>query len=157
MTEYNRFHTDFNALRLHAQVLYWMKNFDRSIKVYDQTISLFPNVSAVKLDYGRVMFEMGKHTKAQDLLTDHLIDDSLNIEANTMMAYLNMWSGHQKKAIKRANMVLKQFPDNKEALDILNEINIITAPYVSAGTNFQSDYQPNKANSTVVETGMYRS
>jgi predicted Zn-dependent protease len=87
LTEYNRFHKDVNALRLHAQVLYWMKNFDRSIEVYERTISKFPNIAVVKLDYGRMSFELGKQKKAQALLNDFITTDSFNVEANIMLSY----------------------------------------------------------------------
>ncbi len=157
LTEYNRFHKEVNALRLHAQVLYWMKQFNRSIEVYEKTLSNFPGISVVKLDYGRLLFELGKLKKAQALLNDFITNDSLNVEANIMLSYINMWSGQNKAAKDRANLILKQYPDNKDAISILNQINIYTTPYISAGTNFQSDDQPLTATGFAVETGVYRS
>jgi hypothetical protein len=104
-----------------------------------------------------MLFELGKLKKAQALLNDFITSDSLNVEANIMLAYINMWAGYNKAAKDRADLVLKQYPDNKEAISILKQIHTYTAPYISAGTNFQSDDQPKTGTGFAFETGVYRS
>src|SRR5262245_9732093 len=65
LTKYNANHSDFHGLSLHAQVLYWMKAFNRSIEVYEKAIQSFPQPSSLYLDYARVEFNLGKLSKTR--------------------------------------------------------------------------------------------
>ncbi|MGI8581873.1 MAG: tetratricopeptide repeat protein, partial [Chitinophagaceae bacterium] len=86
LTVYSLTHSDINALRLHAQVLYWMKNFNRSAEVFEKTLAVFPDVQVVKLDYGRMLFETGKLSHSQVLLEDYKLHDPGNAEVNILLA-----------------------------------------------------------------------
>lgn len=157
LTEYNSHQKDINALRLHAQVLYWMKDFDRSVKTYEKTLANYPNIAVVKLDYARMLFEMGKFKRARSLLLDFIETDNLHAEANIMLAYINLWAGDIQPAKYRADLLLEHYPGNKEATDILKQIHTYTAPYITVGANFQSDDQPKTGTGFAIEAGVYRS
>lgn len=157
LSSYNLHHTDVNTLRLHAQLLYWMKDFNRSSKVFEQTLSYFEFIPEVKLDYGRFLFEMKKYNASRKLLTEFLVTDSLHAEANIILAYMALWNGRLQEAEKRATLIAKQYPSNKEAADIFYLIKQYTTPYMSAGVNFESDDQPRTGNSIEIQGGVYRS
>ncbi|MDB5222104.1 MAG: hypothetical protein JWN83_771 [Chitinophagaceae bacterium] len=157
LTQYNLGHNDINALRLHAQVLYWMKDFNRASEVYEKTLVSFPDQHVVKLDYGRMLFETGKLSHAQLLLEDYRTYDSANAEVNILLARLYYWNGHIQKAKERVADVLKPYPDNPTALGILAEINTLTAPYIRLRGIYISDDQPLKSTDVEVEAGWYRS
>src|SRR5688572_24102193 len=57
LTLYTASHTEINSLRLHAQVLYWMKDFTRSAQVFETALAAFPKTNILKLDFGRLLFE----------------------------------------------------------------------------------------------------
>jgi tetratricopeptide (TPR) repeat protein len=157
LTQYNNDHTDLNALRLHAQVLYWMKAFDRSTALYEKAMTIFPNPSGLHLDYARVSFNLGKLSKAKSLLSIYRQVDSTNVEADIMNAYLKLWTGKLASANKRADKILQQYPTNVEANDIKKTIGMWTVPYVKAGTQFFSDDQPVKGSTYYIEGGVYKS
>lgn len=157
LTEYNLQHVDINAFRLHAQVLYWMKNFTRSAEVYERMLVSFPGLQVVKLDYGRMLFDKGKLIHAQEMLEDYKLYDSANAEVNILLARLYYWSGHIKMAKERLQDVLKPYPDNQTALNILNEINKATAPYIKSGGIYSSDDQPLRSFGVDLEGGWYKS
>ncbi len=157
LMQYNIDHSDINALRLHAQVLYWMKEFDRSIFVYEKALQLFPDVLIVQLDYGRVLYELNKLPKARQLLKQYLDHDSTNAEANIKIAYIDLWNGRITAAKKRASFLLQKYPGNVEAVDIMYQINYNTAPYIKAGINFSSDDQPLNRSDYLIEAGVYKS
>lgn len=95
---------DVNAFRLHAHVLYWMKDFRGSQDVFKKTLSIFPNEQVVKLDYGRVLYELGKLNQAKPLLDDYKLYDTDNPRVNILLAYINYRRGHIKTATKEFRM-----------------------------------------------------
>ena len=155
LTQFNLHHTDSNALRLQAQVLYWMKNFYEAILVYEKTLSLFPAIVVVKLDYGRVLFELGNYSKAKPLLEDFVLTDTNHAEANILLSYIDLWSGRINAAKKRALFLQKTYPGNKESADILNTIASYTAPYFEVMPVAFSDDQPLKGFAINMEGGKY--
>jgi hypothetical protein len=157
LTKYNKDHTDIHALRLHAQILYWMKAFDRSTNVYEHAIRLFPQPSSLHLDYARVLYQSSKLPETRRMLKLYRQYDSSNVEAEVMYAYLNLWNGKTGVAKKKAEWLLQKYPGNAEATDILNQVGNYTTPYLRTGTEFLSDDQPLKAHVHYVETGVYKS
>lgn len=148
---------DVNAFRLHAQVLYWMKDFKSSQDVLKKALSVFPDAYAVKLDYGRLLFEMGKLNQARLLLDDYKLNDTNNAEVNILLAHINFRSGNIKTANERVKDVLKLYPDNQMALSIQRDINYNTSPYVTLHGTYHSDDQPLKSSGFEVESGVYKS
>jgi hypothetical protein len=134
-----------------------MKAFDRSIEVYEKAIILLPKPSPLHLDYARVLYSLGKLSKAREILKIYKQFDSTNAEADIMTAYMNLWSGKIGSAREKAGKLLQQYPTNAEAKDILSTISMWTVPYVKAGTQFISDDQPLKGNAYYVEGGVYKS
>jgi tetratricopeptide (TPR) repeat protein len=157
LTTYNLNHTDINALRLHAQILYWMQEIKRSSEVYEKALTSFPEMPVVKLDYGRMLFETGKLPHSQLLLEDYRLHDSSNAEVNILLSRLYYWSGHIKKAKARLQDVLKPYPDNPTALSILTEINNAAAPFIRMRGIYTSDDQPLESTGIELETGWYNS
>jgi len=92
LTGYNEHHSDVNALQLHAQVLYWMKQFDRSAAVYENTINRFPNAIALQLDYGRMQFELYHLNKAKSILMKVIAHDSTQTEAGTILKQIKTYT-----------------------------------------------------------------
>ena len=157
LTKYNAEHCDINALRLHAQLIYWMKDFDRSIALYEETLQFFPAPSPVHLDYARVTYSLGKFPKTQKLLKIYKQFDSSNAEADIMTAYIDLWNGKNKSAQKIAEQLLAKYPGNAEATDIMSKIHSWTVPYAKAGMQIISDDQPVKGQSYYAEAGVYKS
>ena len=157
LTKYNHDHCDINALRLHAQLIYWMQDFDRSIALYEETLQYFPAPSPVHLDYARVLFSMAKLPKAYKLLKVYKQFDSSNAEADIMTAYIDLWNGRNKAAEKTANQLLAKYPGNAEATDIKGKINSWTVPYAKIGMQSMSDDQPMKGSTYYMEAGVYKS
>jgi hypothetical protein len=157
LSAYNQHNADINGMRLHAQVLYWMKEFDRSAAVYENALRVFPDMKVVELDYGRMLWELKKLTKAQVLLNEYLTYDKENSEAKVMLAYISYWKGRNSLAKEQLASILNTLPTNQPALDLLNEINVVTAPYIKLGGQASSDDQPLKKSGFNVEAGMYNS
>ena len=157
LSKYNLHHTDVNALRLHAQVLYWMKSVDRASQIYQKALTVFPDQHVIKLDFGRMLFESGKLQLAETQLTEYLLTDDKNIEANILLANINYWKGNIKNAKQQLAIVTNIYPNNERAVALLREINLATAPYVRLGAAFSSDDQPLNKSGFEAEAGWFQS
>ena len=157
LTKYNLDHCDINALRLHAQLAYWMQDFDRSIALYEETLQFFPAPSAVHLDYARVLFSLVKLPKTYKLLKVYKQFDSSNVEADIMTAYIDLWNGRNQSAEKIADQILAKYPGNAEGTDIKSKLNSWTVPYAKIGMQTMSDDQPLKGTAFYMEAGVYKS
>ncbi len=157
LTLYTTSKPEIHSLRLHAQILYWMKNFARSAQVYETALAAFPDSNILKLDYGRLLFETKNLRKAQLLLTDYLVTDSMNAEANILLSHIDLWKGRLSTAKQRSLLMLTWYPGNKESIGILREINNQTTPYLNAHVQVLSDDQPMKAAATHIEMARYKS
>ena len=155
LTQYNLHHLDINALRLHAQVLYWMKDFKRSADTYETTLAAFPNAAEVKLDYGNFLFATGKLAQAQQMLVSFQKYDNKNVEGNILLAQLYYWDGNIALAREKLEAVLQPYPNNATALNILGQINATTAPYLSIRGIYKSDDQPIQPAGGEIEIGKY--
>ena len=157
LTLYNAHNNDVNALRLHAQVLYWMKDFKEAKNIYERALYSFPENANVKLEYGRLLYQLQKFYKAGKLLNDYLATDSSNVEAHQMLAYINLWTGHMTNAKKEAVWIKNHEPENNEAAYILNQVAFYTAPYIKLQGLIYSDDQPIQRQGFEPEAGVYKS
>jgi tetratricopeptide (TPR) repeat protein len=148
---------DLNAMRFHAQVLYWMKEFGRAEEVYEKILVAFPDAAIVKLDYGRFLFEVNKRGKAEEFLRNYLIGDSLNAEANIILGYIEWWKGNSAAAKKRMTRLLEIYPENKQIADLMSEVSYESSPYIKAGIQYLSDDQPINNTGYEIEAGWHRS
>ncbi|HVK96337.1 MAG TPA: tetratricopeptide repeat protein, partial [Flavisolibacter sp.] len=80
---YNAHQPDVHSLHLHAHLLYWMKEFDKSIQTFDRIIRTYPENVSVRLDYGRILFQLGHFNQAKEQLEVFLQQNSLHAEAIT--------------------------------------------------------------------------
>lgn len=157
LTAYNEHHTNVHALRLHAQVLYWMQDFNQAEQVHNRLIKTFPEVDEVKLDYGRFLYETGKIGKAETILNEYLQENPDHAEATIMMSYINIWNGRFGKARQRVSRMKNIYPDNQEFQVIWENINKLTAPMLGISAESYSDNQPLKFTGFQVAGVWYKS
>ncbi|WP_324675501.1 tetratricopeptide repeat protein [Hymenobacter sp. GOD-10R] len=157
LISYNARHLDVNGLRLHAQVLYWNKAYERANEVHRRAITSFPDLAVLKLDYGRFLYELGKHRQAQAVLEGYLAHDSLQAEANLLVARICYQEGHLAAAENRAAFMLKHYPGNADATALLTELHQAQAPYLRLSSRYAAADQPLKALNDELESTWYRS
>ncbi|MGK7390367.1 MAG: tetratricopeptide repeat protein [Candidatus Cyclobacteriaceae bacterium M2_1C_046] len=157
LSAYNEQHINIHALRLHAQVLYWMQDFDRAEEVYKGLQKNFPENDEVKLDYGRFLYEMGKIGASEKMLNEYLVQNPDHPEANLMMSYINIWNGRLAKAKQRALKIKSLYPENQEFQILLEEIRKLSAPALGISGITYSDDQPLKFTGLLAEGSWYQS
>jgi hypothetical protein len=154
---YNTNNKDQYAIQLQAQILYWIKDFKKAEQLYESGIAIFPDFSALKLDYARMLYQLNKTERAKILFSDYLSVDAKNAEANISLAWIDLHDGQIASAKQRAQNIISNFPGNLEAENILFTIQELTAPYLKLRAGAYSDDQPLKQSFVEPEIGVYRS
>jgi tetratricopeptide (TPR) repeat protein len=141
------------AYQILAQAEYWSLDFNKAEQTYQQAITLYPQSSELKLDYGRMLFEMGKYPKA----ITQLQSLKNNAEADIMLAKMTLWNGHVAKSRAIASQVLSGYPTNQDAKDLLITAKQMTPLYLKLGTTYISDDQPLTASRYEAEASWFKS
>lgn len=55
-------------MRLYAETLYWMKDYDKAEIIYKEAINIHPDNLDIKYEYAILLFDIGKYNKAKDLI-----------------------------------------------------------------------------------------
>lgn len=146
--------SDVNAIRLHAQVLYWMKDFDGAISLYQNFLQSNPN-RYVQLDYGRMLYQLSRYKEAKPILEDYIKTDSQNVEALDMLGDIAYSEGHSETARQYFQKVLVQYPKNEWALKSMAELNLAASPYIKLLGAYANDSQPLSSTLGSIEAGKY--
>ena len=94
---YNKSHkTDLNSAWLYAQTVYWLKDFKKTEKIYEQTIASHPGNFYLKLDYANTLLAIGDIKKAKTILYQYRTFDSTSAGFKTDIAIL-YWQDKNKK------------------------------------------------------------
>lgn len=157
LEEYGRTNTDIHSLRLHAQVLFWMQDHQGASLAHQSVRAAFPDEPILLLDHGRFLFEMGSLERSAVLLGEYLQRDSLDAEANLLLASIDYYRGRIQPATTRLHHLLSLYPGNPATLKLLEEIQRNTAPYLQLNTSLAADDQPLQAYSLALAGGAYRS
>lgn len=157
LVHYTARHHDLDATILHAWVLYWKKDFKRMEAVFHRAFRAFPEAYSLHLEYGRILWEMGKIYPAKTQLLAYLAHDPGNLEANTMLAHIHLWNGHTQKAGNLAYWLLEQDPENGNAKGILSDVRNQTTPHLRLSPSWFTDDQPLNNYQASLETGWYQS
>ena len=105
--EYKQHHPkDMNANWLLAQTLYWDKQVQASEKLYEKTIADNPGNYYLKLDYAKVLVELGETDKALPLLNTYLSYDALSSDALIALAKIAYLKKDNDAALNYATRAL---------------------------------------------------
>jgi hypothetical protein len=143
LSGYRKTHpNDLNANWLAAQTAFWMHHFKDSREIYETAMAANPKNYYLKLDYGKVLGDMGAFEQSSGLLHTYLKFDSTNTDALTTLAKITYWEGDFNQAADKIKDILKQHPDNRAASDLYDEILSARSPWIRLDGNYSSDDQP---------------
>lgn len=149
---------DENVIRLSGQAIYWSKDFEKTKAFFSRSIEAFPSLQLIKLDYGRILFQLQSYREATSILESYLISHPEDPEANTLLAQMNYWQGGSpKKSYAYLDKILKPFPENEAAIAVKSEIEKATAPKISVQVGNFSDSQPMQFSFLEGSLGLYQS
>jgi hypothetical protein len=130
-------------IRVKGQALYWSKDFGKMKAFFQEKITSYPTLQWIKLDFGRILFEMNEIQESQKILNLFLSDQPEHPEANQLMAAMNYWNGgNPRKSYQYLDKILTPYPENPAANQLKSEIQEATAPYLSGKAEYTTDTQP---------------
>ena len=146
---------DPEAIRLLAQTLYWLKEFDHARSVYDTALSRHPDNVEIKLEYARMLMEIG-HRRSSRLLLAPLADNpAAAARALTLIGTLDYWDGRLTAAASRFRAALRADSNSTDARRQWREIAMITAPWIRVGFDAAHDDQPLNRTTPSVGLGVF--
>ncbi|TXE05153.1 tetratricopeptide repeat protein [Algoriphagus aquimarinus] len=149
---------DENVIRLRGQAIYWSKDFEKTKAYFARSIEVYPSLQFIKLDYGRILFQLQSYREATPILESYLISNPEDPEANTLLAQMNYWlGGSPKKSYDYLEKILKPYPENEAAKSVKSEIEKATAPKISLQVGNFSDSQPMRYSFLEGSFGLYQS
>ena len=133
--------SDPRAIRLLAQTLYWLKDFDQARAVYDTAISRHGEGIDLRLEYARMLVETREDEAARSLLEPLLDRPDAAARAHTLLGTLDYWDGRLTAATRRFRAALKADSTSVDARRQWREIAVITAPWGGMGLEAAHDDQ----------------
>lgn len=144
-----------DAARLLAQTLYWLGDLPGATAVYEKAIATHPHDTAVRLDYAQMLVETRSAARAAELLEPLIANPDTRGRAATLAGTMLYWQGDLAGAAARFRMALAADPDAAEASRQLDEIRVLSAPWIAIGAGGLTDDQPLDRIEGEVEAGFF--
>ena len=123
LKEYHKsYPLDFNSTWLYAQTTYWNNNIDNAINLYEEAMELQPGNYYLKLDYSKILVDLGRFEKATPIIDSYLAYDKTSADASLLKAKILYWSGDYSEAENNLNVVFKKETGNQEAFTLYENI-----------------------------------
>jgi len=131
--------SDPRAIRLLAQTLYWLKDFDQARAVYDTALDRHGNDIDLRIEYARMLVEIREDRTARSLLEPLLDHPGAAALAHTLLGTLDYWDGRITTAASHFRAALKIDSTSVDARRQWGEIAMITAP--GGGVGFEAAHE----------------
>ena len=156
LNKYSTNHPDqLNPIWLSAQTAFWRHKYTQSKEWYDKAIAAYPSNYYLKLDYAKVLADMGEFEKSTELLNSYLKYDPTNAEAMLTLAKIDFWQGNFKAAEEKINKILAQHPKYSEAHSLKDELLLAQSSWLSIHGVYNTDDQPLQTISPSIEAGYF--
>jgi tetratricopeptide (TPR) repeat protein len=144
-------------LRLYAETLFWMKDYDQAATIYEEAIRWHPDDFDVKFEYATLLFEMGKYQKTKEILIVYTHNRPEDAGAESLLGITDYYLGDFKEADEHLKKSLVLNPTDKKTNDIYREVSQIVSPWLKADVIYSDDSQPMQQWSPVLQGGWYQS
>jgi len=157
----DQFNTDYPGnswiLRLYAETLFWMKDYNKAASVYEEAIRWHPDDFDVKYEYAILLFEMGKYQEAKDILIVYTNIRPEDSGAESLLGITNYYLGDFKEADEHLKKSLAINPTDNRTQEIYREVSRIVSPWLKADVLYTDDSQPMQQWAPVLQGGWYQS
>lgn len=146
---------DVQAIRLLAQTLYWLKEFDRARSVYDTALARHPRNADIRLEYAQMLMEIGDGRGARLAVAPLMDNPAAAARALTLIGTLDYWDGRLTSAARHFRAALEADATSSEARRQWREIATLTAPWVRIGFEAAHDDQPLDRLAPALDLGVF--
>ena len=139
---YDKFSENLYINWLYAYALSMDNNNSEANNKFKKAISIDATNKDLQLDYARFLYKIGKINKVETILSNFLDENSKNVEFLMMQANINFWKGDLKNARSIITKINKIYPNTNYTKNLESEIESVTATYIKANFEYQTDSQP---------------
>lgn len=139
---YVNFSESLSVNWIYAHALSLNGNHKEAENKFKKAISISPSEKNLQMDYTRFLYQIGKIKNLEAILSTFMDDKSENVEFLLMQAQLSFWKGDIKNAQKKINRILELYPNTDITKDLSGQIKELSALYVKANLEYQTDTQP---------------
>jgi len=154
---YNHFSESFKINWLYAHVLSLKGDKDQAEDKFKKAISISPMNKNLRMDYVRLLYEMGKIDKVESILSKFMDNDSKNVEFLLMQANISFWKGNLNNSRKKIDRIQEIYPNTEITKDLTQQIKELTALSINTNFEYQSDSQPLDYFAEHIVLGQYKS
>jgi hypothetical protein len=135
---------DFNAAWKTAQLAYWNWDTDNAKILYELAIKLNQNETAIKFDYGKMLFEIGDYKEAEIFFTQYRTENPSSAEAWIYSIKTLYFNKELKKAVALFEYLPSSLETNTDLQTLKSEINTYRAAKIGLSMGYVNDNQPLK-------------
>jgi len=146
---------DLEAVRLRAQLLYWLKDYARARAAYAAALAEHPGEEGLRVDYARMLVETGDRRGARLLLAESHRQSVTSAEADALLGTILYWNGDLTAAKKLFIDALRKDPSHQTAARQLMEIQTLSAPWLRLIPSVWHDDQPLNHAGAALEVGWF--
>lgn len=133
---------DANVARLYGETLYWLKRSADARTVYEAGVTANPDDLTLALTYGRMLIETGDGARARTLLAPFQRSPPAIAPVSSLLGTLSYWEGDFTTAARLFREALRANGEDREAARQLQEIRVLTSPWIRLGGEGRFDDQP---------------
>ena len=146
---------DFGIQWLYAETAYETKHHKTFYDEFNEAMDKYPSNYFLKMDYATKLVENGDIDKAMPLLKKFEAFDSTNSDLKLAYARIQYWQGDYNAALKTLNNKKVENEKQNETRQLKNEIELAKSPWIKINCNYQSDDQPLKSITPLIEAGTF--
>ncbi|MCX6250667.1 MAG: hypothetical protein NTX61_07945 [Bacteroidetes bacterium] len=135
---------DFNTIWLYAYTSYFVRHFNESDQLYRKAMSAAPANYYLKLDYARMLVNIGYYNQARPLLQSYLSYNPLNGLALITLSRLDYHEVKYNDALSTLNKISAKSDEFQFVNQVKQDIKLARSPWISARVGYETDNQPLK-------------
>ncbi len=152
---YDNFSENLYINWLYGYVLSMNNENKEAKKKFKKAISINASDKNLQLDYARFLYKIGEINTVETILANSLDENSKDVEFLLMKANINYWKGDLKNSRKIISKINEIYPNTDYTKNLEQEIESVTATYIRANFEYQTDSQPLDFFATHITAGEY--
>lgn len=145
------------VMRLYAETLFWLKDYENAVLVYEEAIKTHPNDFDVKYEYALMLYDIGEYEKANNLLIIYTNKYQNIAVAESLLGITYYFLGSFNLAAQHLKTAVELNPNDKQSAETLNSVYHIIRPWLKASVFYNDDSQEISRFIPVLEGGGYYS
>jgi hypothetical protein len=153
----NKYPGDIWVMRLYAETLYWMHEYDMAATVYEDAMRIHPKNMDVKYEYAIMLFDRGDYEYSRKLLESYTTEYDSVAGAESLLGISDYYLGDFIAAEKHLGKSLGIEAKDSRTMEIYTEVLHIVRPWLKVEGNYMNDSQSLRQLAPQIEAGFYKS